>query len=319
MNRVEVFDMLGISPPSIIGTIEGGNSDVYKYQDLSGNLRALKIYKGSSTRVNQMFHRETAAIEFLNRHQFLNIPQDLQASSHLKVISYRWIDGNNPVADEHAMNSIFKMIIKLLELSTTNTPFKNAIDAAFSPMDIVAQMQVRMRNLGTGFDFEIKNITDRLTKYIHGYHLDFMYQYKTLSLSDLGIHNMIRQLQDDFFIDFEFFGYDSIAKMLGDFFLHPRNTFSSQDIARRQSEISELNSELRNEILLSLPLLALKWSLIALGRAGRMVDNDSMSIFKRIELQSRGETYIKYFDYLISKKIDEPSITFSEFELDQIK
>lgn len=318
MIRNEVLDELGISQNEIIETIEGGNSDVLKYLDSIGGSRALKIYKGSPARIIQMYSRETTALEFLNQNHFLNIPQDFQSIDNLKVISYQWINGNNPDTDERALSSIFEMIIRLHKLSKIGVLFDNAIDAAFSPLDIVAQIEGRIRNFETSLLFKTRNIEERLNRYRRDFQLVSQYENITLSLSDIGTHNIIRQPYIDFFIDFEFFGFDSIAKMLGDFLLHPRNSFSAKDILRHQHEIPQAGSQLQNEISDSLPLLALKWSLITLGRADRISGNDSHSILKRNELQSKSESYLRYFDYAICQNKKNPIVTFNEFELGQV-
>jgi len=312
-----VLDELGISQNEIIETIEGGNSDVLKYQDSRGNLRAIKIYKGSEARIDQMFSRETSTLKFLNQNDFLNIPQDFRFFENLKVISYLWIDGSNPDTDQRALSSIFEMIRRLHKLSKTGVLFDNAIDAAFSPSDIVAQIEARIRNFETSVHFKTTNIEERLNRYRCDFQLLSQYEYLTLSLSDIGTHNIIRQPHIDIFIDFEFFGFDSVAKMLGDFLLHPRNRFSSKDILRHQQEIPQVGSQLQNEILDSLPLLAIKWSLITLGRADRINGNDSHSILKRNELQSKSESYLRYFDYVVSRDSKESTFTFNEFELGQ--
>ena len=74
---------------------------------------------------------------------------------------------------------------------------------------------------------------------------------------------------------------------------------------------------MKKEILISLPLLSLKWALITLGRAERINHTDSLSISKQNELQLKCDSYLRYFDFAILRNIDQPIITLHEFELDQ--
>ena len=317
MNELELIEEFGISKDAIFENIQGGNSDVLKYQDAKGSFRSLKIYKGSNVRITQMYHREIAAQKFLCENGFLTIPQDLQVFDKPKAISYHWIDGASPESDEIALNSIFEIINKLLALSRNGLQFDNAIDAAFSTLDIEVQIKERVRNLDSSLSFYTKQIHDKLGQYSEKFPIATLYEYKTLSLSDIGTHNIIRNSGVDYFIDFEFFGYDSCAKMLGDFFLHPRNTFSSERILSNMLDLPLVVNRLKKEVWISLPLLSLKWALITIGRAERILHTSSLSIPKQNELQLKCDSYLRYFDFAISRSINQPIITFHEFELDK--
>lgn len=317
MNELELIEEFGISKTAIFENIQGGNSDVLKYQDAKGNFRSLKIYRGSNARITQMYYREIAALKFLYENRFLAIPQDLQVFDKPKAISYRWIDGASPESDEIALNSIFVIINKLLSLSKNGLQFDNAIDAAFSTLDIEVQIKQRLGNLDSSLSFYTKQIYDNLDLYSEKFPIATLYQYKTLSLCDIGTHNIIRNSGVDYFIDFEFFGYDSCAKMLGDFLLHPRNTFSSERILSNILDLPLVVNRLKKEVWISLPLLSLKWALITIGRSERMLHTGSLSIAKQNELQLKCDSYLRYFDFAISRSMNQPIITFHEFELGQ--
>jgi hypothetical protein len=264
-----------------------------------------------------MYYREIAAIEFLYKNKFSAIPQDLQVFDKPKAISYQWIDGTSPESDEIALKSIFEIINKLLALSKNGLQFDNAIDAAFSTLEIQAQIKERVRNLDSSLFVYSKQIYDKLDQYGEKFPLAIIFEYKTLSLSDIGIHNIIRNSDKDYFIDFEFFGYDSCAKMFGDFFLHPRNFFSSERILHSMLDLPLAEDRLKKEVWISLPLLSLKWALITLGRSERINHADSLSIPKQNELQLKCDLYLRYFDFALLRNIDQPIITLREFELDQ--
>lgn len=92
---------------------------------------------------------------------------------------------------------------------------------------------------------------------------------KTLSPSDFGFHNIILGEEGAlFFIDFEYYGWDDPAKLIGDFFLQPAVPVPS---AYREIFFEDVYEFLgRDDSLLKrLPLiynlLALKWCLIMLN------------------------------------------------------
>jgi hypothetical protein len=297
MSEFEFIEGLGISKAAILENIQGGNSDVLKYQDVNGNFRSLKIYKGSYARIVQMYHREIAALEFLHKNRFSAIPQDLQVFDKPKAISYQWIDGASPESDEIALKSIFEIINKLLALSKNGLQFDNAIDAAFSTLEIQAQIKERVRNLDSSLFVYSKQIYDKLDQYGEKFPTATLFEYKTLSLSDIGIHNIIRNSDKDYFIDFEFFGLDSVNKMVGDFILHPKNNFDQNNTRRFIENISNKFEWDSTELMKILPLLTLKWALIAFARTFKEENSkDIVKIHNGSINKSIGTQYLKYFD-----------------------
>jgi hypothetical protein len=85
--------------------------------------------------------------------------------------------------------------------------------------------------------------------------------------------------------------------MVGDFILHPKNNFNQDDISRFIFSISNAFKWDPNELMDILPLLTLKWALIAFTRSFKeenhkgIVKIGSSSIEK-----SLGTQYLNYFD-----------------------
>ncbi len=92
---------------------------------------------------------------------------------------------------------------------------------------------------------------------------------RTLSPSDFGFHNALRQPDSRiFFLDFEYFGWDDPAKMIVDFLLHPamalsaalKRTFAT-GILRRFADWPGLRERVESVY----PLFGLKWCMIFLN------------------------------------------------------
>jgi hypothetical protein len=93
--------------------------------------------------------------------------------------------------------------------------------------------------------------------------------HRTLSPSDFGFHNALRQPDGHIiFLDFEYFGWDDPAKMIADFLLHPamnlsaaaKRTFASETF-RRFADWPALVARVESVY----PLFGLKWCLIMLN------------------------------------------------------
>ena len=97
--------------------------------------------------------------------------------------------------------------------------------------------------------------------------LDF--EERTLSPSDFGFHNCIRQPDGRLvFVDFEYLGWDDPAKMASDFLLHPAMNL---DFPLKQRFLKNIlngfasQPGLEGRIKTVYPLFGLKWCLILLN------------------------------------------------------
>lgn len=99
---------------------------------------------------------------------------------------------------------------------------------------------------------------------------------RTLSSSDFGLHNALREGASLSFVDFEYFGWDDPAKSLCDFVLHPamgllgplRQRFASGFLARFAAADCGLSERIRAVY----PLYGIKWCLILLNEFLRGAD-----------------------------------------------
>lgn len=147
MNQDEILNRLRLNPDQVDARIDGGNSVVLKVKLINETFSALKIYKGSSERVERMLVRESKALIFLEKEGFSNIPKLLEVRKDLGVLAYKWIEGEPPCADKNTMNQIISMCLNLHQLQNAGKAFENAIDSAFSSDQIIGQIYERLERL----------------------------------------------------------------------------------------------------------------------------------------------------------------------------
>jgi hypothetical protein len=267
-----------------------------------------------------MLSREEKTIAFLRGHGIRNIPEIMEVRTDLGLIVYRWIEGNTPLANHEAMSAIINMHGALEEIQNNGGIFDNAIDAAFSLPEISDQISTRIQQFQ--MTYPTVNISDlcdqlneRLRSCISNQSQDSEFTQHTLSLSDLGTHNIICSGKVYNFIDFEFFGLDSIHKLVGDFLLHPRNEFKETEMLRFIESISKISNWDPIELNKVMPLLTLKWAVIAYGRTFREAKFEATGEITEEQIKkSNGSLYLDYFDSLTFTKGQDRFVTFRSFK-----
>jgi len=319
MHINELLAKISLAESSLLKQINGGNSSVLKVKQTDGSLAAIKIYRGSTARIAQMFNRELDAITFLRNHNFANVPEILDIKPELNIIIFKWFDGSAPINNFYSIDLITKMCVNLNILNQNSIYHNYAIDFVFSTQDILDQIQNRLHELLGYFKPEIglvlrNKFDSNLYKYKLKYPLDQQFSSRTLSISDIGTHNMLVSRDQHIFIDFEFFGQDSIDKMVGDFLLHPKNDFSNSSITHFIDNLTKNSNWDISTLAPLLPLLNLKWSLIVFKRLikERLIQADfrlEEDIFKN----SLGAKYLLFFDYLLDSNLNRNLLTFNQF------
>lgn len=311
---------LKMGVPEISQEISGGNSSVFKGQLPNGTLLAIKEYKGDRLRIERMLSREERAITFLREHGLQNIPEIIEVRRDLGLIVYRWIEGNAPLANCDSMSAMISMCRALNEIYDQSSGFDNAIDAAFSLSEIVTQISTRIQQFeeiypSVNVKVLCEGLRDRLSHYTAGKALDTSFIRHTFSVSDLGTHNIIYSGVNYHFIDFEFFGLDSVNKLVGDFLLHPRNAFDEVESSRFIEAIAQMSQWDSTELVEVMPLLTLKWALIAFGRTFRESDFETTGKITEQQItKSKGSQYLDYFDSLWLAEPKGLFVTFGSFE-----
>ena len=312
--------LLKIGTPTISAEIPGGNSSVFKGHLPDGTALAIKEYKGDKQRIERMLSREEKAINFLRGHGMRDIPEILEVRTDLGLIVYRWIEGNAPLANHEAMSAIIKMNCALADIHKNGGIFDNAIDAVFSVPEISNQILTRIQQFHVSYPTArirvlCDQLNERLRSCISSKSQNSEFIQHTLSVSDLGTHNIISSESVYNFIDFEFFGLDSIHKLVGDFLLHPRNEFKETEMLRFMESISKISNWDSIELNKVMPLLTLKWAVIAYGRTFREAKLEATGEITEEQIKnSNGSLYLNYFDSLRLAEGQDRFVTFRSFK-----
>jgi tRNA A-37 threonylcarbamoyl transferase component Bud32 len=318
MDFNKISNELNLEISNILEVIQGGNSSVIKAKLRDSALIAIKIYKGEPSRIQRMLAKEQKAIRYLTENDFHNIPEILEVRNDLGLIVFRWIEGKPPIPNTKCMEAIIEMCLALDNLYK-KVSFECAIDAAFSIQDLELQIIERvnlLRNECT--DTFSKKMFLSIEEKLQEYKLIFSDNQKllpyTLSISDLGTHNMLHTGNSFSFIDFEFFGLDSVDKMVGDFLLHPRNMFAQNEIIKFKESISNELGWHRENLNFTLPILSLKWAAISFKRELKNLEmNYSEESINKFLDASIGIKYLEYFEYLVSASLVDSVSTFNTF------
>jgi hypothetical protein len=311
---------LKIGTATVTAEIPGGNSSVFKGYLPDGTPLAIKEYKGDRQRIERMLSREEKTIAFLRGHGIRNVPEILEVSDDLGLIVYRWIEGNPPLANHEAMSAIIDMYHALEEIHNNGGIFDKAIDAAFSVTEISDQISARIQQFQKFYPtVSISVLCGQLNERLHSCKAEqsqnSAFIQRTLSISDLGTHNIICSGSAYNFIDFEFFGVDSVNKLVGDFLLHPRNEFNETEMLLFMESVSRISNWDSIELSPVLPLLTLKWAVIAYGRSFREAKFETTGeISNELIKKSNGSVYLSYFDSLRHAEVQDRFITFRSFE-----
>ena len=311
---------LKIGTATVSAEILGGNSSVFKGHLPDGTALAIKEYKGDKQRIERMLSREEKAINFLRGHGMRDIPEILEVRTDLGLIVYRWIEGNAPLANHEAMSAIIKMNCALADIHKNGGIFDNAIDAIFSVSEISNQILTRIQQFHVSYPTTrirvlCDQLNERLRSCISSKSQNSEFTQHTLSVSDLGTHNIISSESVYNFIDFEFFGLDSIHKLVGDFLLHPRNEFKETEMLRFMESISKISNWDSIELNKVMPLLTLKWAVIAYGRTFREAKLEATGEITEEQIKkSNGSLYLDYFDSLRLAEGQDRFVTFRSFK-----
>ena len=305
MNQYKVLlENLGFSNAKLQKEIESANSKVLKCEINHQQMVAIKLYTGLPNIALNKFERECKAITFLTSHGFTNIPKLIAKNLELKVSVFEWIDGEVPKSNLKTLAQILNLVDALKSVFIIDPSFNSAIDSIVFGNDLVSQILTRLQFVPEDLNPELKfwwqkNIELRLNKYLHNFDGNVAYDFLTYSPSDLGTHNMIETINEVFFIDFEYFGKDSIYKLLGDFILHPRNTFNNSLIQKFLTELRNIHQFDYLLVQNIIPLLSLKWALIAFDR--ELKDNVSNRLNLKIQnfSSSKAFKYLRFFDELL--------------------
>lgn len=280
--------LLGERPRNVHAVAGGGNNRIYRIE--ASNHYALKVYPEVTADGRDRLNAEFGALEFLTKCGIRSIPRSHKIDRKRRYALYEWIDGtaisepnDNDIDDVVAfvdmlrlvaqrtdaanlaeasesclaMSDIAKQIerrrVRLAEVESDHVELSRFMMREFDPAyrDIVASAKKRCGEDGTSAEHVLDS------------------RYRTLSPSDFGFHNAIRNRERNLiFYDFEYFGWDDPVKLCADFLLHPGMSLSERAALRFWTGVQAVfaaDPDFKRRFDRSFPLFGLRWCMILLN------------------------------------------------------
>jgi len=263
----------------------GGNTSISKIQFFDKNEAALKIYWEDSQ--HDRLYSEYESVGILHKRNITQVPKPIGVSRTLKAAMYQWVDGK-PLDEptKFDLDQALEFLEQIQEIQTTRDlkHFPDAAAAVFSGSQLEEQFIERLSDLNKYSEQsgalqrflkeELKPTANEIIKWCKSNWLNTPSYYdslgskeRVLSPSDFGFHNALRESTGRvIFLDFEYFGWDDPAKLVGDFMLHPGMHLSNELKAKWMTGTEKLfGSQVTVRVRTMWPLLGLCWCIIMLN------------------------------------------------------
>ena len=197
--------------------IEGGrNSNIYKIAG-EKQVYALKIYPESKGR--ERIRRESYIYKIADKCLSKYTPRMIRESIEENWMLFSWINADR--AKIFTLNDISHICNFLEEINNTSKVTEektiNAADACFARETTIIESIAVYANILNNSKRCISRLNDKKVR-SHWKEID---KQKIISPSDMGVHNTLRVNKGVKFIDFEYAGYDDLAKLVCDIVIHP--------------------------------------------------------------------------------------------------
>ena len=269
----------------------GRNSRVYRVRSALGDLAA-KFYFHRTADGRDRAAIEYGAFDFLWRQAMRTIPRPVAVDAARQVAIYGFVDGQaieviDATREDVTALAVFLRHLKRLAGHRDALMFSPAAEACFTVADIVGNIRRRydamsgIASSGPTYDAlrsflraEFQPALERFEALARdgagsAYRVVLPAVHRTLSPSDLGFHNAMRQPDGGLvFLDFEYFGWDDPAKTLCDALWHPRMQFGAElkaHLAREVAGVFDADAGWRARVDIAYPLFGLKWCMILLN------------------------------------------------------
>lgn len=283
MTRAEIDEILRRSSGAQADR-HGGNSAVTRVE-FGGGVFAVKDYSARHDGAQRMA-REFNSLLFLERYSLSGFARSVVQDESSQRAVYTWLPGVRPELDRGTVGSMLGVLDRLHQLA--DEPGAHAIglatDSACTPADILRQVRERVKQLSGSANAAVHEllVTDIASAQdlLGAWAQDLGVPVMTLSLSDIGPHNMLwdEMTGTMYCVDLEFFGRDDATKLVCDALLHPQSnwtTSTAEAFVEGSIRVFGLPIE---RIWVYLPYYSLKWALIALARAQRDLGTQAGSV-----------------------------------------
>ncbi|MFC1665005.1 aminoglycoside phosphotransferase family protein [Pseudomonadota bacterium] len=294
-----------------------GNSRIYRLMMDSGSRMALKHYPDRLSDSRPRLQTEYCALSFLSEKSINSVPKVIEKDEDLNIGLYEWIEGH-PVIDPTLVDlrQALEFIKELHQLvgEIDEEDFPRASEACLSAVDLIRQVEKRLNELAAVKEdygdlyFFLEQIFIPMWKKVkeQSYsnwpvesrerHLPRKKQ--TLSPSDFGFHNVLKEDGKITFIDFDYFGWDDPVKLTADFLWHPAMVLKPQISAewiKGMMQHFSVDPEFKKRLCAAMPLYGMRWAMIVLNeflpgfaerrRNAGETDSYDMDCARRAQLQ----------------------------------
>jgi hypothetical protein len=243
------FKAQDIVPETIERIVGGGINRLFRV-DTPKEEYLLKVY-GSD--LDSRRFREVAALTFLPKHGFDEVPRVVAFNREKGYALYTFVNGNKVRQEDLTSEQMIKIadfVLKLQAIKPSNVDMEilNAHRACFSTQDYIDNFKFRLEafeeSVESGTNQELKDFNNKyklsqivmeqaqkLSSKLNNGEINkqILPEDRRLSPMDLGVHNMLFDNDKIWFLDFEKFGWDDPRKMAAEFINHDRSTEISDE------------------------------------------------------------------------------------------
>jgi thiamine kinase-like enzyme len=266
--------------------LEGqGNSRIACLETMDSKKYALKLYPSDSN--HNRLNSEFFGFKLLHENSIKCVPKAISCNPQLNCAIYEWVDGSKiEQPSKMELDSMLQIIEKLHGLTNSELPLEigRASASCFSGLDIETQIQTRLKllypaseshqQLKKFLEEDLIPFKDFLIEWVKNnwgeednYNLPMSKKFLTLSPSDFGFHNMLKNKDGEItFLDFEYFGWDDPVKLIVDVSFHPAMNLSEEERTYWQEGTFTIFGEsLKKRYNLTWAMYAFCWCLILLN------------------------------------------------------
>jgi len=279
--------MAGFQFKSIKSIPGRGNSRIQKAVSKDGKRYVLKHYPNRLVDMRPRLKREFQALQFLRHHNVYSVPKAVRMDEDLNMGLYEWIEGKpvtRPVAAD--LQQAVDLIKRLHTLSRDQSAgcIELASEACLCAFKLIGQVEERRRRVYAvregfpGLSGFLEQTFEPLWEEVRERSLYFWpvesrddslpIKKQTLSPSDFGFHNAIKEGGKITFIDFEYFGWDDPVKLTADFLWHPAMDLCP-DIAEKwveaMQDLFSGDTDFATRLQAAMPLYGMRWAMIVLN------------------------------------------------------
>jgi Phosphotransferase enzyme family len=301
----------------------GRNSAVFKISSKEKQW-VLKHYFRHDTDNRDRLNAESQFLNFLNQAGCQSVAKLTAIDESKQLALYSFMHGEKPFAitDSHIDQATqFILLLHSLRDHPNSKMLKNAADACFATEQHINLVNVRLEQFNhiqlDGAEVIaclewIENVLRpawlKICANIFNAHKKISTQAVTLSPSDFGFHNTLEHHGILSFIDFEYAGRDSMAKLICDFICQPElpvtNSQAEQFLNKIAREIND--SRLIDQVNILLPLHRIKWCCILLN------------VFRSVDYQRRIHSGISSSE-ILSEQLSKAKYYFETHLQDSYK